>query len=256
MSDPQEVTPREYDFVHPRGTTIFDRLGALAEVVLVSGFPTQLFLLAVMTTFGMRMHTADGNWSPVFIWTLSLVDTLLVIGLVFLFLSSRRERARDVFLGGRPIAREAAIGIALLPIVFLIAVAVLAVIVSYLPWLHNVPRNPLEDLMQNRRDAAVFGVVAMVAGGVREEIQRGFILHRFGRYLGGGGLGVILHSTVFGLGHVDQGWDVAIAVTTLGAIWGTIYLIRGSIIAPMVSHAGFNLAQVVKYLAVRSSVGA
>ena len=61
----------------------------------------------------------------------------------------------------------------------------------------------------------------MIAGGVREEIQRGFILHRFRQYLGGGVIGVIVHSGLFGLGHVDQGWDAAITVGTLGAIWGT-----------------------------------
>jgi len=106
-------------------------------------------------------------------------------------------------------------------------------------------------MLQNRRDAMMFGMVAMVAGGVREEIQRGFILHRFSHYLGGGLVGLVVYSTVFGLGHVDQGWDAAIAVATLGAIWGTIYLIRRSIVAPMVSHAGFNLAQVIKYVALR-----
>jgi membrane protease YdiL (CAAX protease family) len=156
-----------------------------------------------------------------------------------------------VLLGGRPVVREGLIGIALLPIVFLIAVAVLAIILGYAPQLHNVTRNPLEDMMQNRRDALMFGVVAMVAGGVREEVQRGFILHRFTHYLGGGLVGLLVHSLTFGLGHLDQGWDAAIAVATLGAIWGTIYLIRGSIIAPMVSHAGFNLAQVIKFLALR-----
>ena len=91
----------------------------------------------------------------------------------------------------------------------------------------------------------------MVAGGVREEIQRGFILHRFSQYLGGGAVGVVVHSALFGLGHVDQGWDATLAVGTLGAIWGTIYLMRRSIIAPMVSHAGFNLAQLVKFMALR-----
>ena len=36
----------------------------------------------------------------------------------------------------------------------------------------------------------------------------------------------------------------------LGAIWGAIYLTRRSIVAPMVSHAGFNLGQVVKYFLI------
>ena len=88
-------------------------------------------------------------------------------------------------------------------------------------------------------------------GGVREEIQRGFILHRFSQYLGGGVVGVIVHSAVFGLEHFVQGWDAALTVGALGALWGTIYLMRGSVIAPMVSHAGFNLAQILKLMALR-----
>jgi membrane protease YdiL (CAAX protease family) len=32
--------------------------------------------------------------------------------------------------------------------------------------------------------------------------------------------------------------------------WGFVYLRRGSIIAPVVSHAGFNLAQVAKHVAL------
>ncbi len=228
-----------------------DRFGALVEVVLCSGFPTQLVILATMSGFGMRLQTAEGGWSPLFVATLSLLDTALVIGLVLLFLRGHRERARDVLLGHRPVWREVFAGITLLPIVFLLALLVLAVLITLAPQLHNVQRNPMEDLMQNPRDAAMFGVVAMIAGGVREEIQRGFILHRFSQYLGGGVVGVIVHSALFGLGHVDQGWDATLTVGTLGAIWGTIYLTRSSIIAPMVSHAGFNLAQLVKFIALR-----
>ena len=106
-------------------------------------------------------------------------------------------------------------------------------------------------MLRNRRDAVMFGTVAIIAGGVREEIQRGFILHRFQQYLGGSVVGIVVYSVAFGLGHIDQGWDAAITVASLGAIWGTIYVIRRSVIAPMVSHAGFNLAQVIKFIALR-----
>jgi membrane protease YdiL (CAAX protease family) len=54
---------------------------------------------------------------------------------------------------------------------------------------------------------------------------------------------------VFGLGHFEQGYDAMIATGTLGLIWGFLYVARRSIVAPMVSHAGFNLAQLLKYLA-------
>ena len=227
-----------------------DRLGAFAEVVLCSGFPTQIMILVAMTGFGMRLETG-GGWSPLFVATLSLADTALVVGLVFLFLRAHGESARDVLFGRGPVWREVAAGVALLPIVFVLAIAVLAVVITLAPNLHNVPKNPMEDLMRNPRDAAVFGIVVMLAGGLREEIQRGFILHRFGQYLGGGAVGVVVHSAIFGLGHFEQGWDATIAVGTLGAIWGTIYLMRRSVIAPMVSHAGFNLAQLVKFVVLR-----
>jgi membrane protease YdiL (CAAX protease family) len=228
-----------------------ERLGALAEIVLCSGFPTQIVLLGLMTGLGMQLQTSDGTWSPRFVATLSLLDTAFVVGLVFLFLRSHGETGRDVLLGRRPVAREAILGVAFLPVIFIVSVLVLAAILTLAPSLHNVPRNPMEDLMQNPRDAAVFGIVAMIAGGLREEIQRGFILHRFRHYLGGGVVGVIVHSALFGLGHVDQGWDATLAVGVLGAIWGTLYLLRGSIVAPMVSHALFNLTQLLKFMTMR-----
>jgi membrane protease YdiL (CAAX protease family) len=230
---------------------VLERAGALGEVFLCSGFPTQIFLVTLMTSLGMQLQTADGKWSPVFVSVLSLLDTALLFVLIGFFLSTHRERARDVFLGQRGVLREAAVGLMLIPVVFLIASLVLGLLYVLAPQLHNVPRNPFEDLIQNPRDAAAFAFVATIAGGIREEIQRGFIVHRFRGYLGGGPLGVLFYSALFGIGHVDQGWDAVIAVATLGAIWGTIYLIRGSIVAPMVSHAGFNLAQLAKFLAMR-----
>jgi membrane protease YdiL (CAAX protease family) len=98
----------------------------------------------------------------------------------------------------------------------------------------------------------VFGVIVVIAGGLREEIQRAFILHRFGQGLGGARLGLVLFSLMFGLGHIEQGADVAIATAALGLFWGVLYLARRSIVASGVSHAGFNLAQVVVQGLIRS----
>ena len=227
-----------------------ERLGAIVELVLCSGFPSQLMLIMVLQGFGMRFRTTEGLLSPAFVFTLSLLDAAVVIGLVFFFLRAHRESAHDVLLGRRSSLREAALGIAILPGVFFFVLLVYAAILTFAPQLHNVPRNPLEDMLRTRSDALIFGVVVMVAGGVREEVQRGFILHRFGQYLGGAGYGVAIYSVLFGLGHIEQGYDAAIATALLGALWGLLYLARRSIIAPMVSHAGFNLAQLIKFFAL------
>jgi membrane protease YdiL (CAAX protease family) len=91
--------------------------------------------------------------------------------------------------------------------------------------------------------------VVVVAGGIREEIQRAFILHRFDVWLGGPTVGLIVSSVSFGLGHRLQGNDVAIATGMLGFYWGAAYLRRRSCIAPMISHSGFNLIELLQYFA-------
>jgi len=100
----------------------------------------------------------------------------------------------------------------------------------------------------------MFAVIAIIAGGLREEVQRAFLLQRFSRYLGGPIVGLIVVSVGFGAGHYLQGWDAAIATGLLGLTWGILFLRRGSAVLPIVSHAGYNAAQVVQALAVRSLV--
>ena len=118
------------------------------------------------------------------------------------------------------------------------------------PFLHNVPQNPLQDMIRRPRDAGVFAVVVVIAGGVREEIQRAFILHRFDEWLGGAYVGVVVWSLLFGVGHLLQGYDVAIATALMGAFWAIVVTVRAKIVvAPLVSHSSFNLLELAQYLA-------
>lgn len=248
MVDPipdADAIPIEPPPIHPG-----ERISAAAEVLLCSGFPTQLILIALLSAAGLRVRGGDGSLSPPFIFLLSLLDTVLIVGLVLFFLRSRGESPRAVLLGARNLLREAWLGIAILPLIFVAVVALRVIIFEFAPWLRNVPRNPLEDLLRTRGDAIAFAFVVMIAGGLREEVQRGFILHRFSRFLGGGAVGLALFSALFGLGHLEQGWDAVLATAVLGACWGVLYLVRRSIVASVVSHAAFNLAQLATFLVV------
>ncbi len=224
---------------------------ALIQVLICSGFPTQLLIIGLLHAAGLRPTDAAGGLSLAFFGTLAGLDSLLLIGLVILFLRAHRESLRAIFLGARPPAREAALGLALIPIVFIFVAIVVGGLRLIAPWLQTVPQNPLGALLDTRFEAIVFGFIVVIAGGVREEVQRAFILHRFEQSLGGARLGLVLFSAMFGLGHIEQGADVAIATAALGLFWGVLYLARRSIVAPMVSHAGFNLAQVIVQSAVR-----
>lgn len=229
-----------------------DRVAAAFEVLLCSGFPTQLIVIAGLHEVGLRPQTASGGLNPPFIFALTLLDTILLITLIAFFFRSHRESMREELFGHLPRGRELVLGLALIPASFFLVVLVLVVLQLVAPSLHNVPHNPLADLVKTRLDAAIFAFVVMVAGGVREEIQRGFVLRRFEQYLGGGLVGIVIFSALFGLGHVEQGRDVSIATATLGAFWGAVYLARRSVLAPMIGHAGFNLSQVAKFLMLGS----
>jgi uncharacterized protein len=223
------------------------RLLAVLEVFACSGLPTQLAIGGLLAAVGIAPYDADENLSGHYVFALSLLDAAALVALVWWFLQLRGERMRDVMLGTRPPGREALRGLIQVPVVFLIVLAVMVTVQQVVPWLHNVDKNPFERLIRSATDAAAFAVVAVVGGGVREEVQRAFILHRFERYLGGRHVGLVVSSVAFGLGHVIQGRDVAIATAMLGAFWGWMYLRRRSIASTVVSHSGFNAAEIFRY---------
>ncbi len=225
--------------------TVAERVIAVFEIIICSDYPTQMALATLFALAGFAPFGPGHHLRMSYIVALSLIDTGVLVALIFLFLYAHRERPRDVFLGRRRLVVELALGLPLIIVAFLVGVTVLGVIRKTLPSLHTVPHNPLEDLIRRGRDAWLFALVVIVAGGVREEIQRAFLLHRFEQSLGGAFVGVVVTSMAFGAGHLVQGRDAAVATATLGAFWALVYLARRSILAPMVSHAGFDLIEIV-----------
>jgi len=233
---------------------------AIFEILLCSSVPTQLAIGAALRAIGIASTDSAGHLSLLFVMLLSLIDTTALVVIMAAIMRAHGERPSRVWLGASPTMahrlaayrwREAAIGLATVPLVFLAVGILLNTIRLFAPGLHNVKENPLEQLAGTPQQAALFSLVAIVAGGVREELQRAFLLHRFEQALGGGPVGVAVTSVAFGAGHLIQGVDAAIATGLLGAFWGTVYLRRRSAIAPMVSHAGFDLLQIVQFIFVK-----
>jgi membrane protease YdiL (CAAX protease family) len=231
---------------------------ALGQVILISGIPTQI-VVAVLFIVGFGWYPVDGNYeefmrkitSLEFIATTMLVDTALIALLIRLFLELSGEDSRAVFVGTKRPLGEIVRGLALVPVI-LVGVALLVVAIRYVaPGLHTVEESPIQAYMQTPFEACIFLVVVVLGGGIKEELQRAFVLHRFDQALGGIRLGLVLFSIMFGVLHYDQGWDVAIAIGTLGAFWGVMYIRRRSAVMNMVSHAGFNAANVAQVLIAR-----
>jgi len=217
-------------------------------VFLCSGIPTQLLIAKLLAVAGVKPMVGDGQLDATWVFVVAMGDTVLLLILATMLLRANGESPREVFLGPRPPLREGLIGLALIgPLLLGVGVVLLAARQAW-PSLHNVADNPLTGLLKNPREAVMFACVALLAGGVREEVQRAFILTRFERDLGGPIVGLAVTSIAFGAGHALQGWDAALATGLLGAVWGVIYVRRRSAIAPMVSHAGFNSLEIVRYL--------
>jgi membrane protease YdiL (CAAX protease family) len=216
------------------------------EILLCSGYPTQLLIGQLLVIAGIPPLDASGRLSSSFVFVLSFADTLLLLSLIVYLLVRRGERPFAVFFGGRPAFPEVAAGFLSLPLILALVVGLTLTIRRFFPALHNVPNNPLEGLMETGASAWLFLMVVIVAGGVREELQRAFLLHRFRTDLGRPWMGLLVTSLAFGLGHTLQGLDAAIITGALGATWGAIYLTRGSALAPMVSHSLFNSGELLR----------
>ena len=221
------------------------RLRAAGEVVLCSGFPTQLTLVVLLGMLGAGPADGSGELSLTYVVALSLIDAAVVLSLVWLLMRAHGENPVATMVGRRPIGQEMLLGLALVPAALLTVAAAFAVLSRVAPELRNVPENPLEALITSPAAAMTFAGVAVVAGGLREEVQRAFILRRFEQHLGGAAVGLVVFSVAFGLGHLVQGRDAAIITGLLGALWGVLYLVRGSMVAPFVCHAGFNATEVL-----------
>lgn len=220
------------------------RRRAAFEVVLCSGYPTQFVSFALLAAFGITPAT-EGTLTPRFIFAISAIDTVLLLLLVFALLRLSYERPRDIFLSPRPIVGELSVALLTVPALFMVVVAVQRGLRVIAPYLHNVPVSPFSSFLDSPSMLVPFVGLVVIAGGVREELQRAFLLHRFEQRLGGGVTGLVVTSLAFGLGHTVQGWDAAVATALLGSCWGALYLARRSVIATVTSHALFNIAQVL-----------
>jgi membrane protease YdiL (CAAX protease family) len=221
---------------------------AALEVLICSGFPTQLALGTTVSALGFAPYGPAGQLQIGYVVAISLADAIVLLGLSAVFLRAHDERPRDVLIGERSIAGEATYGVALAFAVLAVAIAVLLTMRLLVPSLHDVERNPMEALLGSPRDAWLFAFVAVVAGGVREEVQRAFLVHRFEEWLGGRVVGVAVTSTFFGVGHLVQGYDAAVVTGLLGAFWAVVFVRRRSVVAPIVSHAGFDLLQIAQFV--------
>src|SRR5215467_11569978 len=104
------------------------RIVALIEVLLCSDFPTQLAVDAALRALGYPPFDSTGQLQVSYVVSLSLADTLLLLGFVWLFLRAHGERPSEVFLGRRRVIDEIRVGIPLIVVALTVGIGVLLLV--------------------------------------------------------------------------------------------------------------------------------
>ncbi len=96
-------------------------------------------------------------------------------------------------------------------------------------------------LPKNSTERAVWIVVSITAGVCEEILYRGWLLSLFAAALGSVWLGLLVSSILFGLAHAYQGRNGILGTGVLGAIFGIVFIVSGSLIPGQVLHTAMDL---------------
>jgi membrane protease YdiL (CAAX protease family) len=221
----------------------FNRVIASLEVLLVAvgGFVLIPVLIALT---GFRSESFPESALQLFLFLAG--ESIVTLGIIVLFLKWRGESFRTLSTWpGRP-RLELTIGMLALPVLFA-STFVVGILFQY--WLpaYVSRENPILQLVDTPWDLMLLLLSSIFVGGVKEELQRAFVLIRFEKYLGGMVLGLFLWSAFFAVGHTIQGVDKAVAAGVLGFIFGLLYLWRRNLAAPILAHALYDIVTLLAY---------
>jgi len=235
-------------FSHLRKPTWLDRIQALVEVILLAGLFSSVLASVAFSIAGSEEHSVVQDASTIARFV--LLEAFITLVLLAIILHLNQQRLRDLGLDWNRWIANVAWGVALIPVLFVLNLLVSVGFRILLPQYH-LERNPLMETIQTPQQLGLFLVAVLIAGGIKEELQRAFILTRFRDHLGGVGVGLILWSIAFGAGHYLQGLQGAVAAGLFGFLFGLLYLIRGSLVAPIVAHGLYDVVALLGYWYLR-----
>ncbi len=237
--------------INPLENSRLDRLQAVIEVLLLSGLVSGFFA-AIPFSIRMKGDTSGILTDARLVAATLMLEAAISFILLWLILRVHRESLRSLGLHFRRWRADLIVGVGLVPMLFLANILVTLAFRHLLPK-YYLDHNPLTEIIRSPLDLGLFITSALVAGGIKEELQRGFILTRFRQHLGGSGAGLVIWSLAFGAQHYVQGVQGVVAATLFGFIFGAVYLARSSLLAPIITHGVYDTAALLGYWFSRGS---
>jgi membrane protease YdiL (CAAX protease family) len=194
------------------------------------------FVAVVMGVSGKEiMQTAEA------LFMYLVLSSIFIVGLVVLFqrIHRRDDRLQLKFFPSRQWWKAMAIGLAFVPVFFLFMLVAAAAMDFLFPG-SVLEENPVLQLVRTPFHLILFLISSVLAGGLREEVQRAFVINRSEVYFWSPWLGLGAWSIFFGLQHFAQGPAAILITAFLGFGFGWMYIRWKNILAPFISHACFN----------------
>ncbi len=262
MKDKEPVRPPSPGaFSEPRRVIgSADKMVAWLEIFLLCGFVTQTMSEGILLATGVQ----PGDPLRA-LFNFAAVDALLVVLLVAALQWRRGGVVAPFGLHPPDWRKELGIGLLVGLGLFLVVAIGSGLFLRFL-WPAVPASRNLAWMMDGSDDLFLLLGLGIVGGGLREEVQRAFILRRFEVVFRGrsgapktvqstGGpsgtvaspnagswVGLTLWSVLFGLSHSFQGLDAAITAVVAGLCLGGVFLWRQSLWTPMLGHTVANAA--------------
>ena len=223
-----------------------ERFRAVFEIIMVSGvvssFLVSLVFAAIFGRDRMKLMEMDIGLLAAYLLSESAAAFLIL----FILMKTRGETLSALGLNLRNWKKHVLLGVLAAPFLIIVSVVTGLAFKLFLPE-YALEKNPLLEMIRSPRHLALFITAGIVAGGIKEELQRAFILCRFKYHLGGSIAGLVIWSLVFGAGHYAQGLQGVCAAAILGFIFGVLYLAHGNLILPITAHAVYNTLALTIY---------
>ena len=222
------------------------RIQAVFEIMLVSGIVSSLLVSLVFAAVFGRNRLKLMEMDVGFLAAYLLVESAVTFLILWILMKARRETLHALGLRRRLWKTHVLLGILAAPCLIIVSGVVGLMFQLFLPK-YALDKNPLLEMIHSPRQLTLFIITGIVAGGVKEELQRAFILCRFRHHLGGARVGLVVWSLAFGAGHYTQGIQGMCAAAILGFVFGVLYLMRGNLILPITAHAVYNTLTLLIY---------
>jgi len=222
---------------------LISRFGKILEIIL-AGIASSLVVPILFAVCGIGgLAILESAW---YLVPFLLIEATLTLLIIWGILRLNGETFKDLAWSWVLWKQEALIGLAFLPLLFVTTFVVGLSFRLFFPT-YVTEINPLLNLIQTRSELLLFLISSVLVGGFKEEIQRAFVLVRFGSHLGGMRIGLILWGLFFAYGHMMQGVDNAAGAGALGLIFGILYMWRRNLVAPIVAHAAYDVTTLIIY---------